>query len=42
VLEDRLSLFLESWPLVIGLIFMAFVLFLPRGSGERSLRRLRG
>jgi branched-chain amino acid transport system permease protein len=31
VLEDRLSLFTESWPLVIGAIFMAFVLFLPRG-----------
>ena len=31
VLEDRLSLFIESWPLVIGVIFMAFVLFLPRG-----------
>jgi branched-chain amino acid transport system permease protein len=31
VLEDRASVFTESWPLVIGLIFMAFVLFLPRG-----------
>ena len=31
VLEDRLSLFIESWPLVIGAIFMVFVLFLPRG-----------
>jgi branched-chain amino acid transport system permease protein len=31
VLEDRLSVFTESWPLVIGAIFMAFVLFLPRG-----------
>jgi branched-chain amino acid transport system permease protein len=31
VLEDRLSLFTESWPLVIGAIFMAFVLFLPKG-----------
>ncbi len=31
VLEDRLSLFLESWPIVIGLIFMGFVLFLPKG-----------
>jgi branched-chain amino acid transport system permease protein len=30
-LEDRLSLFTESWPLVIGTVFMAFVLFLPRG-----------
>src|SRR5437762_10376894 len=31
VLADRLSLFIEAWPLVIGVIFMAFVLFLPRG-----------
>jgi branched-chain amino acid transport system permease protein len=31
VLEDRLSVFTESWPLVIGAIFMVFVLFLPRG-----------
>jgi branched-chain amino acid transport system permease protein len=31
VLEDRLSTFTESWPLVIGVIFALFVLFLPRG-----------
>jgi branched-chain amino acid transport system permease protein len=31
VLEDRLAVFTESWPLVIGAIFMAFVLFLPKG-----------
>jgi len=31
VLADRLSLFIEAWPLVIGVIFMVFVLFLPRG-----------
>ncbi len=31
VLEDRLSVFTESWPLVIGAIFSAFVLFLPSG-----------
>jgi len=31
VLADRLSIFFEYWPLVIGVIFMAFVLFLPRG-----------
>ncbi len=31
VLEDRLALVTESWPLVIGMIFMAFVLFLPKG-----------
>jgi branched-chain amino acid transport system permease protein len=31
VLEERLSMFTESWPLVVGAIFMAFVLFLPKG-----------
>jgi branched-chain amino acid transport system permease protein len=31
VLADRLSIFIEFWPLVIGVIFMAFVLFLPKG-----------
>jgi len=31
VLEDIISARTESWPLVIGLIFMAFVLFLPKG-----------
>jgi branched-chain amino acid transport system permease protein len=31
VLEDFISARTESWPLVIGLIFMAFVLFLPKG-----------
>jgi branched-chain amino acid transport system permease protein len=31
LLEDRLSVFTESWPLVIGAIFSLFVLFLPRG-----------
>jgi branched-chain amino acid transport system permease protein len=31
ILADRLSLFIEAWPIVIGVIFMAFVLFLPRG-----------
>ena len=31
VLEDRLAAFTESWPLVIGAIFSAFVLFLPKG-----------
>jgi branched-chain amino acid transport system permease protein len=30
-LEYRLSLITESWPLVIGVIFSAFVLFLPKG-----------
>jgi branched-chain amino acid transport system permease protein len=31
VLEERLSRVIEWWPIVIGAIFMAFVLFLPRG-----------
>jgi len=31
VLGDRLAVFTERWPLVIGLIFMAFVLFLRKG-----------
>jgi branched-chain amino acid transport system permease protein len=31
VLEDAISVVTESWPLVIGGIFMVFVLFLPRG-----------
>ncbi len=31
MLEDRVALITESWPLVIGAIFMFFVLFLPRG-----------
>jgi branched-chain amino acid transport system permease protein len=31
VLEDLIAVVTESWPLVIGAIFMAFVLFLPRG-----------
>jgi branched-chain amino acid transport system permease protein len=41
VLEDRLSVFTESWPLFIGLIFMAFVLFLPKGIWGTLLARLR-
>jgi len=31
VLQDRVSVITESWALVIGAVFMAFVLFLPRG-----------
>ncbi|HXH82898.1 MAG TPA: branched-chain amino acid ABC transporter permease [Candidatus Tectomicrobia bacterium] len=42
VLEDSLSLATESWPLVIGAIFMAFVLFLPRGIWGTLLARLHG
>jgi branched-chain amino acid transport system permease protein len=31
VLEDAIAVVTESWPLVIGAIFMLFVLFLPKG-----------
>jgi branched-chain amino acid transport system permease protein len=40
MLADRLSLFLEAWPLVIGVIFMAFVLFLPKGIWGTLLGRI--
>jgi branched-chain amino acid transport system permease protein len=40
VLQDRLSLFLEAWPLVIGVLFMIFVLFLPQGIWGTLLARL--
>jgi branched-chain amino acid transport system permease protein len=42
VLEDLISARTESWPLVIGLIFMAFVLFLPRGIWGTLIGGLRG
>ena len=41
VLEDRISVFTESWPLVIGAIFVVFVLFLPKGIWGTLLARLR-
>jgi branched-chain amino acid transport system permease protein len=41
VLEDRLSVFTESWPLFIGVIFMGFVLFLPKGIWGTLLARIR-
>jgi branched-chain amino acid transport system permease protein len=40
VLEDRLSVVTESWPLVVGAIFMGFVLFLPQGIWGTLLARL--
>jgi branched-chain amino acid transport system permease protein len=40
VLQDRLSLVIESWPLVIGVVFMACVLFLPKGIWGTLLARL--
>ena len=40
VLADRLSIFIEFWPLVIGVIFMAFVLFLPKCIWGTLLERI--
>lgn len=40
VLADRLSIFIEFWPLVIGVIFMGFVLFLPKGIWGTLLQRI--
>ena len=31
MLEDRIAVYTESWALVIGGIFMIFVIFLPKG-----------
>jgi branched-chain amino acid transport system permease protein len=39
VLQDRLGLVIEAWPLVIGLLFMGFVLFLPQGIWGTLLAR---
>ena len=41
ILADRLSLIIEAWPIVIGVIFMAFVLFLPKGIWGTLLARIR-
>ena len=41
VLADRLSIFIEFWPLVIGVIFMTFVIFLPRGIWGTVMARIR-
>jgi branched-chain amino acid transport system permease protein len=40
VLEDRLSVFTESWPLVVGAIFIIFVIFLPKGIWGTLLQRI--
>jgi branched-chain amino acid transport system permease protein len=42
VLQDRLALITEAWPLLIGLIFMGFVLFLPQGIWGTLLARIDG
>jgi branched-chain amino acid transport system permease protein len=40
ILADRLSLVMEAWPIVIGVIFMAFVLFLPKGIWGTLLEKI--
>ena len=40
VLEERLSRVIEWWPIVVGGIFMAFVLFLPKGIWGTLLARI--
>jgi branched-chain amino acid transport system permease protein len=40
VLEDRIAVYTESWALVIGAIFMIFVIFLPKGIWGTFLARL--
>ena len=42
VLGDRLAVYTERWPLVIGLIFMTFVLFLPKGIWGTLIDKLPG
>jgi branched-chain amino acid transport system permease protein len=42
VLEDSISVITESWPLVIGAVFMLFVLFLPRGIWGTLIGGLQG
>jgi len=41
LLEDRLSLVIDWWSLVMGVIFISFVLFLPKGIWGTFLGRLR-
>ena len=40
ILADRLSIFIEAWPMVVGVIFMAFVLFLPKGIWGTLLEKI--
>ena len=40
VLEDRIALYTESWALVIGAIFVFFVIFLPKGIWGTLMARL--
>ena len=40
VLEDRVAVYTESWALVIGSIFVLFVIFLPKGIWGTFLERI--
>ena len=40
VMEDRIAVYTESWALVIGAIFMLFVIFLPKGIWGTLLARI--
>ena len=40
ILADRISLVIEAWPIVIGVVFMGFVLFLPKGIWGTLLGRI--
>ena len=40
VLEERLSRLIEWWPIVVGAVFMTFVLFLPKGIWGTLLARI--
>jgi len=40
VLEDRIAVYTESWALVIGAIFVVFVIFLPKGIWGTLLARI--
>jgi branched-chain amino acid transport system permease protein len=41
VLEERLSRVIEWWPILVGAVFMTFVLFLPKGIWGTLLERIR-
>jgi len=40
VLEERLSRLIEWWPIVVGAVFVTFVLFLPKGIWGTLLARI--